>query len=285
MNPVDDAWTPLIATPDGATSTVPNPRWGIRAQVEYPASAAPGMVWFSGALRGGLADQSLWQLGDDGQWLLHQVDPSSSLPSRRKGASIFAAACSSSPVAFDFVVVGGEGPSSTLLNDAWRLGCGADGLECRWEAITSAGALSGRADAAVVVPNHYGSAFLFGGRTSIGDSDELFSMNPCGTPATWVEVVVTGSAPGPRSGHTMSIVHAVEPDLPSAILFGGSTTSEQVHRLTFESTTAATWAELAVAPGASPGPMRNHVAWWDGPRRRLVVFTGDDDVWELRVRP
>jgi hypothetical protein len=177
------------------------------------------------------------------------------------------------------VVFGGFDLS--LHNDVWALGLAGTPA---WAQLLPGGAPpSPRFAHAAIYDPLRDRMVVFGGDDGSFRND-VWALGLAGTPA-WAQLTPGGTPPSGRYGHTA----IYDPVRDRMVVFAGSDGSHRndVWALSLAATPA--WAQLAPG-GTLPGTRREHTAFYDPLRDRMVVFGGYDatagfrnDVWELAL--
>lgn len=312
---VDGTWSRAapMAGPDGS----PELRHGI--VVDGSSNTFHDTLWQAfGAGPSGLADATAWYAHN--QW--RRLMPISGSPQGRVGHAVFPGRCRDSMSAGmpgnALGVFGGRNPSTnTMFNDTWMLRCNnePDVGSCQWRNLSAANSPTQREWAPIAaagwdIHSFDRMAFVFGGRGPAGAVlDDVWTFDACNdAPWDWEPVEIEGAQrPPPLFGHSASSMlparrEGLPEDVQSTVLiFGGGTHGDNdearethdelwVFRAQPGTFGNITGSFTPVVVPNRPPPRMWHVAVWDQPRQRLLVYGGAanrrvlDDLWELRWR-
>lgn len=289
-------FTRMTAAADELTGRSP----GARASAGWSSGEASATLTFFGGSDGvGLADSAVWSLerrtSDTMQWIERTLSPASPAPpASRSEAMHFTTRCAQAGF---FGGNADSGPS----DETGRLRCtGAGGLrDCSWEDPVGAGTRPpGRFGGGTAAFPEDGRVALFGGASPSVLAD-LWILDTCASPQEWAAETATGTAPSPRSHHSMN----VETDATDVtiLLFGGRTgvdglDLDDAFELVEVSAGSYDWRPVVVASGPNDAHVfgrHAHVSFYSAlpTNHRLIVYGGRhagsfmSDLWELRFRP
>ncbi|MGH7724466.1 MAG: Kelch repeat-containing protein [Candidatus Eiseniibacteriota bacterium] len=123
---------------------------------------------------------------------------------------------------------------------------------------------------------------VFGGMTNARRNDVW--VLPLASAAGWHQMLVQGTPPTPRNGHTA--IH--DPVNDRMLVFGGFDTAERNDVWALSTEGVPTWQQVLPA-GSPPSPRTGHVAVYDPVRQRMIVIggvnggTSNNEVWELTL--
>lgn len=205
-----------------------------------------------------------WALSFNGTPTWSQLQPSGPLPpSRGFHSAIY------DSTGDRMIVFGGLGPS--WLNDTWALSLSDPPV---WSQLEPSGAPPlGRCSHTAIYDPVRNRMIVFGGANAshLNDTWELtFASTP-----TWHQLSPSGSLPLTRYAHSA----IYDPLRDGMIVFGGygpSGPSSGWFNDTWimSLTGGSAWSQLSPS-GVAPAPRYSHIAIYDSPRDRMVVFAGN----------
>jgi Galactose oxidase, central domain/FlgD Ig-like domain/Kelch motif len=123
---------------------------------------------------------------------------------------------------------------------------------------------------------------VFGGMANARRNDVW--VLPLASAASWYQMLVAGTPPSPRNGHTA----VYDPVNERMLVFGGFDTGTRNDVWTLSLAGPPTWQQVSPT-GTPPTPRAEHVAVYDPVRQRMIVIGGDNggtannEVWELAL--
>lgn len=157
-------------------------------------------------------------------------------------------------------------------------------VDPRWEALAAAGGPAARFGHSAILDGPRDRMIVFGG-TGAQSFGDVWAL-ALGAPAEWTQLAPAGPPPSARFGHSA----IYDPVRQRMIVFGGFDAEgnyrSDVWALSLTGT--PTWSPLAPA-GDSPGARDYHVAIYDPPRDRMLIYGGNasggtlGDVWALSL--
>lgn len=250
-------WSDL--NPDG----VPPPALFDRTMV-YDSFRRRATV-FGGTFNVGSADtrvNEVWALPFDGPPLWTHPKPPGPRPVARSGQSgIY------DPVRDRVIIFGGDpGSGSPLLNDVWALSLQGAGA---WTQITPGGTPpQGRWGHTAVYDAAGDRMLVFGGSTSGGATNELWSLSLGGSP-TWTPMIIS---PAPPPLHLHSAVMDVARQ--RMILFGGNSIHPPNNTVWYLSLSGSPFWLFLTTTGTGPTGRTGHTAVLDQGNDRMLIWGG-----------
>jgi hypothetical protein len=188
------------------------------------------------------------------------------------------------PIRHRMIVFGGL--HADRRNDVWTL----DPAAPAWTTLTPAGAPpAARYDHSQIYDPVRNRLIVFGGVGSDSILSDLWALNLPGTP-TWALLAPTGTAPGPRWGHSA----VYDPVRDRMLVFGGSKGTTDYNEVWALSLAGAPAWTLLTTSGTPPAVRRGQSVIYDAQNDRLVLFAGYrqippsafqkyQDVWTLTL--
>lgn len=290
VNPTNDVWildlavTPPAWTPLSPTGAAPAPRHGHSAVWDAPNHR---MIVFGGRRPLGSGTQTLfndvWQLDFSvapPAW--SPIAPAGAPPSPRFGQSGFLDDLNQRLVLFG----GANGLGSPVFNDVWTLNL--SGGPATWTLVASTGGPpTQRYLAASMFDGVTQLLTVFGGFTSAGLANDVWTLNLSLPTPTWNQPSIAGAPPSARYG-TYAVLDSARQQM---VLFGGGIapggpTVDEVWLFG-----ASGWTRPTLSGAAGPSARYVGTSILDAAHHRMLIFGGTsapfnpaaslNEVWEL----